>query len=232
MKKSNNAQRSTNTRTQPTRRATARVLPVAPRPAADYFCRHRRRGDRSSDVLGGWRSPQAPRRQQRRGHCDRIYERSRDLVGARVFCEEKTLEKQGLRRPCIFLGAADGLLCARGRRTSRYGYSGGPASRKWWISPLNQSTTRLKFDWACFDFSRTCHVELGKTPQIESYKSERSPKILLVVLLFSRFFRSSIQNARLVVHFSTNQGQIKPNEKHTRYQVCIYVCNSIKENPR
>ena len=34
------------------RRATARVLPGAPGSAADCFCRHRRRGYRSWDVLG------------------------------------------------------------------------------------------------------------------------------------------------------------------------------------
>ena len=42
-----------------------------------------------------------------------------------------------------FRGAANGLLCARGHRTSRCGCSGGPVSRGWWISPAKQSTTRL-----------------------------------------------------------------------------------------
>ena len=84
LKKSNDAQGLANTRGEPTRRATARVLPGVPRPAADYFCRRRLRGYRSEYVLGRWRSPQAPRRQQRRGCSDRTSERSRDLVGARV----------------------------------------------------------------------------------------------------------------------------------------------------
>ena len=53
-------------------------------------------------VLGGWRSPEAPRRQQRKGYSDRTSERSRDLVGARVDCEAKRDEKVGLRRPCKF----------------------------------------------------------------------------------------------------------------------------------
>ena len=46
----------------------------------------------------GWRSPEAPRGQQRRGNSDRIYsERSRDLVGARVVqvWEAKRDEKHG-----------------------------------------------------------------------------------------------------------------------------------------
>ena len=36
-----------------------------------------------------WRSPEAPRRQQRRGKSDRNSERSGYPVGARVFCEAK-----------------------------------------------------------------------------------------------------------------------------------------------
>ena len=47
----------------------------------------------------GWRSPEAPRWQQRRGYSDRTSERSRDLVGARVVWEAKKTEKLGLRRP-------------------------------------------------------------------------------------------------------------------------------------
>ena len=69
---SNNAQGPTNTRGRPIRRATARVLPGAPRSATDYSCRHCVRGYRSWDVLGGWRSPEVPRRQQRRGYRYRL----------------------------------------------------------------------------------------------------------------------------------------------------------------
>ena len=99
VKKTSNTLGSTNTRGQPTRRATTRVLPGAPRSAGDCFCRHRR----SWDIFCAWRSPQAPRRQQRRGYSDRTSERFRDLVGARrVVCEAKRDEKLGLRRPCIF----------------------------------------------------------------------------------------------------------------------------------
>ena len=85
------------------RRAMARVFPGAPRPAADSVCRRRRSGYRSWGVLGGWRSPEAPRRQQRRGYRDRTSERSRDLVGAHVGCEAKKDENLDLRRPCVFL---------------------------------------------------------------------------------------------------------------------------------
>ena len=54
------------------------------------------RGDRSSwEVLGGWRSPEDPRRQQRRGYSDRNSERSRDGVGARVVCDVKRGENLG-----------------------------------------------------------------------------------------------------------------------------------------
>ena len=41
-----------------TGRATARVLPGAPRPAADSFCRHRLRGYCSWDLFGGLVPPQ------------------------------------------------------------------------------------------------------------------------------------------------------------------------------
>ena len=77
----------------------------------------------------GWRRPKVPRGQQRRESSDRTSERSRHLVGARVVWEEQSDEKLGLRRPRVFLGAVGGLLCARGRRASGCGRSGGPASR-------------------------------------------------------------------------------------------------------
>ena len=143
---SNNVKGSTKTRGQPTRRATARFLAGAPRAAASCFCQNRRRAYRSWDVLAAWPSPEAPRRQQRRGWSDRTSKRSRDLVGARVVCEANRDEKLGLRRRCtdIFLGAVDGLLCTRGRRTSRGGCFGASISREWWISPVKQSTTLLK----------------------------------------------------------------------------------------
>ena len=56
---------------------------------------------------------------------------------------------------------------SRGRRTSRCGCSGSPASREWWISLLKQSTTRLKFAWIA-SVSGTCHVELDKLPKLKT----------------------------------------------------------------
>ena len=41
----------------------------------------------------GWGRPKAPRGQQRQGYRDRTSERSRHLVGARVFWEAKRDEK-------------------------------------------------------------------------------------------------------------------------------------------
>ena len=41
----------------------------------------------------------------------------------------------------FFSGTAGGVLCARGRRTSRCVCFRCPASREWWISPLKKSTT-------------------------------------------------------------------------------------------
>ena len=102
--RSTNAQQaSPKTRGQPTRRATARVLPGPPRAAAGCVCRHRRRGYNSWDVLGGWRSPEAPHRQQRRACSDQFSGRSRHLVSARVGREAKRDEKLDLEPPCNFL---------------------------------------------------------------------------------------------------------------------------------
>ena len=133
-RKSKTVQGLTNSRGQPTRQATARVLPESPRSQADCSCRPRWRVCRPSDVLVGWRSPQASCRQQRQGYSDRTSERSRDLVGARVVCDLRGDEDLGWDGLDLFLGAGGGLLCARGRRTSRCVCSGRPVSREWRIS--------------------------------------------------------------------------------------------------
>ena len=73
----------------------------------------------------------------------------------------------------FFRGAADGLLCAGGRRTSRCGYSGAPVPRECGISPVKQSTTRLTI--ACLaSVPRTCHVESDELPKLNNPKSKRS----------------------------------------------------------
>ena len=71
-------------------RATAVVLPGAPRPAAGCFSRQRRRGLVAlwGCIGGGWRSAEP--------------ERSRYLVGARVVREAERDEKLGLQWPCNF----------------------------------------------------------------------------------------------------------------------------------
>ena len=99
---SNHGTRSRNTRWQPTRRATARVLPGAPRAAADAFCWHRLGGQEAIALGVAWvscRRHKAPRGQQRRGYSDGNSERSRHLIGARVVSEAKRDEKVSLRRP-------------------------------------------------------------------------------------------------------------------------------------
>ena len=60
-----------------------------------------------------------------------------------------------------FLGAADGLLCAKGRPTSRCVCSGGPVSWESWIQPVKHTTARLTFAWLA-SVSGICHVELDK----------------------------------------------------------------------
>ena len=86
-----------------------------------------------------------------------------------------------------FLGAAGGLLCARGRRTSRCGWSSVPVSRKYGIAPVKLSTTRPKFARIA-PVSGTCHVELDKLHKSNSTKCKISPKRLLLVEFV--FFRS------------------------------------------
>ena len=66
----------------------------------------------------------------------------------------------------LFLGALGGLLCARGRRASGCGRSGGPTSRDCRISPLKQSTSRDMFAWfASVSWDTPRRVE--QTPKIE-----------------------------------------------------------------
>ena len=163
-KKSDNAQGSTNTREQPARRATARVLPGAPGSATGCFCRHSRSGYRSWDVLRGWRSSEAPRRKQRRGYSDRTSERSRDLVGASVVCEANVNEKRGLRRPCnLFRPHGWSSLC--------WGQSGLALRLLRWpcLSRMGDPTCEAvdntaQICVACFSFRNTPR-RVGKTPQ-------------------------------------------------------------------
>ena len=72
---------------------------------------------------------------------------------------------------------------------------------------------RLKFAWLA-SVSGACHVELDKLPKLNNTKSKRSPKRLLVELVFLSFIQIESQKACLVIHFSTNQMQIKSNEKN------------------
>ena len=130
-KTSNNAQRSTEVRGQPTRRATARVLPGAPRPATEYLCRHRPRDYRLGDISGGWRSPEVPCRHLRPG-IERSNFRTKSvpcsvLVRFGRQRGRKTWVWGGL---ATFWGAAGGgVLCTRGRQTSRCGCSGSDGFR-------------------------------------------------------------------------------------------------------
>ena len=52
--------------------------------------------------------------------------------------------------------------------------------REGWISPLEQSTTRLSFFRRLLRFHGTCHVELYKFPKLRNTKRKTSFKILLV----------------------------------------------------
>ena len=134
-----------------------------------------------------------------------------------------------------FRGAVGGLLCARGRRASGCGRSGGPASRDRWISLLKQSTTRNKF--ACFaSVSWDTPRRVGHTPQIErriltkksrndSCRTYALPKLNEEIarkskkMLLVEF--DSFENDCLKIHFSTNQMQIKLNEKKKKNDMKI-----------
>ena len=63
----------------------------------------------------GWRSPEAPRGQQRLRNSDRASERSRDLIGARVVLGGKYIGMRNLVCEGLdcFWSAADGLGCAK-----------------------------------------------------------------------------------------------------------------------
>ena len=99
-------------------------------------------------------------------------------------------------------------LCARDRRTLRCSCPGDPVSREWWISPVKQSTTRLRLAWLA-SVSETCHVELDELPDSNNTKSKKIPKRLLVAFVLFALIRIKHQIARWVIHFSTNQMQIK-----------------------
>ena len=144
-------------------------------------------------MLDGRRSPEAPRRQQQRGYSDRTSERSRDLVGARhVLARQRGMKNWVCDGLVIFLGAANGLLRARGRRISRCGCPGGLVSREWWISHVKQSTARLKFAWLASD-SGNMPRRVGQTPRIKSHEDQtRSQKISCWIRFLSFLFRNHL----------------------------------------
>ena len=78
---------------------------------------------------------------------------------------------------------------------------------------MKQSTTRPKFAWVV-SVSGTCHVELDKLPKLNNAKSKRSPKILLVEFVFFVLLESKVKMTALVIHFSTNQMQVKSHKKN------------------
>ena len=79
----------------------ARVVPGAPRLAADCFRRQRLGGYGSRRLLGGL-EPAAPHGQQQRGCSGRAFERSRDVVVGLVTFEVQGDKKLGLRRSRMF----------------------------------------------------------------------------------------------------------------------------------
>ena len=81
----------------------ARVLPGAPRLAADCFCRQRVEGYGSGCLFDGLAPARRRTRAAATGKYDRgrTSERSRDVVG-RVTCEVEGDEKLGLRRSRLF----------------------------------------------------------------------------------------------------------------------------------
>ena len=74
-----------------------RVLPGAPRLAADCFYRQRLEGYGSRRLLDGLAPPRRPHGQQRRGYWGRTPERSRDVVVDRLTFEVQGDEKLGVR---------------------------------------------------------------------------------------------------------------------------------------
>ena len=94
---------------------------------------------------------------------------------------------------------------------------------------MKQTTTRLKFAWVA-PVSGTCHVELDELPKLSNTNSKRSPRRLLVEFVFFPFIRIKYQNACLVIHFLTNQMQIKSNEKLYWWSVINFVL--VKMGPK
>lgn len=118
--------------------------------------------------LIGWADASliSPRREQRWRCTYRTSENSYDVVVACVSLEAQRDENVG------FLGAVDGLGCAKGLRRSRCGCSIGPTPRNGGVSNLNQPTTPHK---------PACHASAtwntprpgGQTPKVNSIVSKR-----------------------------------------------------------
>ena len=115
-------------------------------------------------------------------------------------------------------GAADNLFCVRGRRTSRCGWSGGSVSREWRISPVKESTTRLKF--ARFgSVSRTCHIQLDELLDSNHTKRKVFPKRLLVQFVFFVLFESNVEVPAWLFIFQPIRCESKETKnRSTEYQ--------------
>ena len=81
----------------------ARVIPGAPRLAADCICRKRLGGYGSRRLSDGLAPPRRPTPAAATGCSGRTSERSRDVVVGRVTFEVQGREKLGLRRSRLFL---------------------------------------------------------------------------------------------------------------------------------
>ena len=126
-----------------------------------------------------------------------------------------------------FRRAANGLLCARGHRTSRFSAPlvlslGNGGSR------LKQSTTRLKFAWLA-SVSGTYDVESNEIPKSNHTKSKRSLKkgfFSNSSISFIRFFRIPIPK-RLLGDSLFDQSDLNQSErkKYFRHEIKIIFVN-------
>ena len=177
-------------------RATATVLPGAPRLPADCFCRHQLGGYPSWDLSGGLAQPRSPTRAAATGK-----QRS-NIFWAKSWpgwcsCGSGLGGEEGWKtRVCddldCFFGTADGLGRAKRLRRSRCDCSGGPTFRSGGFSPLKQPTTPHKFAWPRFGYvEHAMHRWTNSQIEFKSQKTSENTSF------WNWRFRISFENAML-----------------------------------
>ena len=175
----------------------------------------------------GWRHPAARHGQQRRGYSCRTSERSHHVVVGRVTFEVQGDEKLGLRRSRLF---------SKRRRRSRLCYGPSEAALRllrWsylsqcWLLASQSADDMALIRVAGFGYTEQAMSRWTNSLNSISIFDKIRPRKSYFTSLLNLIFRNNSENACLVIHFLTNQMQIKFNSiKKIEIRFCKFLVNT------